>query len=156
MVLAQFDRTVVHLAVATCVGYVASYAWRAPWIGVLPASYAERPVLGTDFQTACSLSYCLGYAVGKPLGVSLFSSKWGAAHKTELIIALQVVSGSLCGLGLVLFDAETGILVRSSALAAITSAGLSSVAASLIYGGYTLYLEGRTSTALLLAFLNFS
>lgn len=152
----QIDGTVVRLVLAASLGYVGSYAWRSPWIGVIPADYAERKVLSIDFQTFTSLCYCIGFALGKPIGISLFSSKWGASNKTKLIIGLQILSGTLCSLGLILFDAEAGLLIRSSALAAITSAGLASVASSTIYGGYTMYLEGRRSTALLLAFLNFS
>ena len=93
----HFNGTVVHILLSSCIGYIATYAWRSP-IFVVPADYAKRPVLSTDFQTACSLSYCLGYALGKPLGVSLFTSAWGVKHKAKLVIVTQVVSVTTCKL----------------------------------------------------------
>lgn len=148
------------LAILAPLTYVCTYWWRTP-LFCLPDSYTNVTILtlgsgvNISYATGSALAFAMGNIVGKTTAVFLFTSNFYYKHRFLVLSFMFCLTAFLNGFGIAAFDSENGFVAHSPLAQVIVAAGLGSIPVSTLFGGIFSYLEGRKSTDLLIAALNF-
>ena len=108
------------------------------------------------FAQTVALTFSVANIVGKVIGMFVLTTAWYYQRRLAVSTVMFASSAFFTGFGIAAFDPTDGFLFASPGMQIFVSAFLGALPCSVLYGAIFSYIEGRRSTDILIAAMNFT